>query len=282
MVIPLSLFSILAENREEVKSMGYYAYHLALREEALRGVRLALIPGAPERCTKIAQAFGEWQELAFHREFKSVLAKSEAGTIVVVSSGIGGSSLSILLEELARMGVRLFLRIGTCGAIQEHIEVGDLIISEGAVRLDGVSEHYAPLAYPACSDYTLLGLLEKACSETGYRYHRGITCSSATFYPGQERYDTFTGYIPRSLQGSLAEWQRLGVLNYEMEVATLFTVARVFGLRAGALCGVLVNRQRQETVPLEKVEEVENVLARVSAYAATLILQWLEEEDCVS
>ncbi len=262
--------------------MGYYAYHLALREEDLQGVRLALIPGAPERCTKIAQAFGEWQELAFHREFRTVLAYNAVGKILVVSSGIGGSSLSILLEELARMGVQIFLRVGTCGAIQEHIEVGDLIVSEGAVRLDGVSEHYAPLAYPACSDYTLLWLLKKACNEMGCRYHLGITCSSATFYPGQERYDTFTGYVPRALRGSFAEWQKLGVLNYEMEIATLFTVARVFGLKAGALCGVLVNREREEAVPVERVEEVETILARVSAHAATLILKWLEEGNGVS
>lgn len=253
--------------------MSYYAYHLALKKEDVRGVKLALVPGAPERCEKIAQAWGSFQVLSFHREFKSVLVQSPKGELLVVSSGIGGASLSIMMEELARLGIEVFLRVGTCGAIQEYVQVGDLVISEGAVRLDGVSTHYAPLSYPACADFELVQILKRACEEEQCRYHIGITCSSATFYPGQERYDTFTGYVVRDLQGSLREWQKLRVLNYEMEVATLFTMARVFGLRAGAICGVLVNRQKKETVSLEVVEEVEKRLALVAARSAELVLE---------
>ncbi|MGC8779179.1 MAG: nucleoside phosphorylase, partial [Candidatus Caldatribacteriaceae bacterium] len=159
------------------------------------------------------------------------------------------------------------LRVGTCGAIQEHIAIGDLVISEGAVRMDGVSCHYAPLAYPACADFELVQHLKRACEDLKYRYHIGVTCSSATFYPGQERYDTFTGYVLKEFQGSLEEWRRLRVLNYEMETATLFTMARVFGLRAGAICGVLVNRTREERVSPEVVNEVEEKLVRVTGRA---------------
>jgi len=266
----------------EVKSVGYYAYHLALGEEDLKGVEVAITPGAPERCEKIAGFIGSFQVLAFHREFKSVLASGKNGRVLVVSSGIGGASLSIMVEELARLGIKVFLRVGTCGAIQEEILVGDLVISEGAVRMDGVSCHYAPLAYPACADFGLVHCLKRACEDLQYRYHMGITCSSATFYPGQERYDTFTGYVLRELQGSLEEWRQLRVLNYEMEVATLLTVARVFGLRAGALCGVLVNRLQEENVSPEVVEKVEVRLAQVAGRTAELILDSLRGKDDVS
>ena len=252
--------------------MSYYSYHLAVSEEEVRGIKLALLPGAPERCWKIASAFGDGEELAFYREFKTVKAENESGKILVVSTGIGGSSLSIAVEELAQLGVRNFLRVGTCGAIQEGVAVGDLVISEGAVRMDGASPHYAPLSYPACANWEMVGALKKACELLKYRYHLGITCSSATFYPGQERYDTFSGYIISSLLGSKKKKKKLGVLNYEMEIATLFTVARVLGLRSGAICGVLVNRNQKEEVEREKIEEIENRLSQVAAKAAQLIL----------
>lgn len=249
------------------------AYHLGLSREDLQGATVALLPGAPERTEVLARAFGTCRVLAFHREFKSVLAESAAGKILVVSTGIGGPSLSIAVEELACLGVRWFIRVGTCGAIQKHIQVGDLIVSEGAVRCDGASEHYAPLAYPAVADFRVVALLQEACDASGVPYHVGITCSSATFYPGQERYDTFSRYVPRHFQGSLREWQALGVLNYEMEVATLFVIARVFGLHAGAVCGVLVNRTQEERVAEERIAEVEERLARVAALSARWILE---------
>jgi uridine phosphorylase len=250
----------------------YRAYHLGLSSNAIWGVSLALLPGAPERAETLAEAFGKPKILAFHREFKSVLAESKEGKVLVVSTGIGGPSLSIAVEELARLGVRWFIRVGTCGALQEDIALGDLVISEGAVRLDGASLHYAPLEYPAVADWETVRILKEACEEARVRYHIGVTCSSATFYPGQERYDTFSGYVPRSLQGSLKEWQTLRVLNYEMEVATLFVVARTFGLRAGAVCGVLVNRTKKEEVEEGVVERVEKNLAQVSALAVRRIL----------
>jgi len=105
---------------------------------------------------------------------------------LVVSTGIGGPSLSIAVEELAQLGVRLFLRVGTCGAIQEGIAVGDLVISEGAVRMDGASPHYAPLSYPACAHWEMVGALKKACELFEVSLSLRITCSSATFIPGRK------------------------------------------------------------------------------------------------
>jgi len=252
--------------------MKYYAYHLSLTEDDLRGATIALIPGAPERVITIAQEFGSHQEVAFHREYRSVVADDGKKTILVVSSGIGGPSLAIAIEELARLGIQTFIRVGTSGAIQDFIQVGDLIISEGAVRWDGTSDHYAPISYPACADFSVVLALNQAAQQLGYNYHSGITCTSSTFYPGQERYDTYNNYVIRSLQGSFQEWKKLKILNYEMEVATLFTITRVFGLKAGAICGVIVNRNYEENIDQKIIEGVEKKLARVSVQAAKILL----------
>jgi len=252
--------------------MKYYAYHLSMAEDDLRGATIALIPGAPERVVTIAQEFGPYQEIAFHREYRSVIADDGKDRILVVSSGIGGPSLAIAIEELARLGVQTYIRVGTSGAIQDFIQVGDLIISEGAVRMDGTSEHYAPMSFPACENFSVVTALNQAAKQLGYNHHSGITCTSATFYPGQERYDTFTHYVVRSLQGSLEEWKKLGILNYEMEIATLYTLARVFGLKAGAVCGIIVNRNQKEDVDLKTLQEVEERMSRVAVQAAKILL----------
>jgi len=249
-------------------------YHLALKRSDLAGARIALIPGDPWRCGVLASVFRVQKELAFHREFRSFWVQDEGEPALIVSSGIGGPSLSIAVEELAQLGVQFFLRLGTCGSIQEHIAPGELIISEGAVRMDGASLHYAPLAYPACASWGMVKLLREACLKLGYRFRTGITCSSATFYPGQERYDTYSGYVIRALQGSLEEWKRLGVLNYEMETATLFTMCRVLGLQAGAVCGVLVNRNSTEEVDSSLVEKVELKLALVGKEVVNALSSW--------
>ncbi len=255
--------------------MTYHAYHLHLSQEMVQGVRVALIPGAPERCSEIADFFGESHQIAYNREYRSVISESREGKILVVSSGIGGPSLAIAIEELVRLGIRYFLRVGTCGAIAADLNPVDLVVSEGAVRLDGTSGHYAPLPYPACADTEVTTLIVRACRELGFPYRAGITCSSATFYPGQERYDTFTGYVIRELQGSLDEWRRLGVLNYEMETATLFTMARVFGMRAGAVCAVLVNRLTSEEPDHATYKEAESRVSRAAVQTAKLILKEL-------
>jgi uridine phosphorylase len=128
------------------------------------------------------------------------------------------------------------------------VDVGDVIATTGAVRLDGASTHYAPIEYPAVADYTVVQALVGAARDTGTPAHVGVTCSCDTFYPGQERYDSYTGYVPRRFQGITEEWRRLQVLNYEMEAATLLTLTSAMGLRGGAVAGVVVNRTRAESI----------------------------------
>jgi uridine phosphorylase len=225
-------------------------FHLGLTRDQLRGATLAIVPGDPARVPRIAELLDDPIALASTREFTSMLAFTDGVPIVICSTGIGGPSTSIAVEELAQLGVDTFLRVGTTGAIQPDIDPGDVIVTTGAVRLDGASGHYAPLEYPAVADFTCTSALVAAATETtastAARLHVGITASSDTFYPGQERYDTVTGRVVQRFRGSMDEWRSLGVLNYEMESSTLFTMCATQGWRAGCVAGVLVNRTREE------------------------------------
>lgn len=216
-------------------------YHLGLSRGETAGARYVLLPGDPGRVELIAAAppLSGGRELAWKREFRTWLAYLNGEPVLVASTGIGGPSTSIAVEELAMLGVNTFIRVGTTGAIQPDIMVGDVIVTTGAVRMDGASTHYAPLEYPAVADYRIVEALVSAAKELGIPHHVGVTCSSDTFYPGQERPDAFRGYVPRRFRGMTEEWRRMNVLNYEMEAATLLTMCGVLELRGGCVTGVI-------------------------------------------
>lgn len=247
-------------------------FHLGLTQADLAGAKLAIIPGAPERVEKIAKQMDKPTFLASHREFTSYRAEIAGQGVIVCSTGIGGPSTSIAVEELAQLGINTFLRIGTTGAIQPTIKVGELLVTQGAVRLDGASSHFAPLCYPAVADFNCTQALVAAANAVGMSARVGITASSDTFYPGQERYDTYSGYVVENFKGSLAQWQQLGVMNYEMESATLFTMCSALGLRAGMIAGVIVNRTEQEIPDEAKQQHTETVAIKAVVEAAKRLL----------
>jgi len=243
-------------------------FHIGLKSSDLEGARLAIVPGDPARVERIARLLDDARPLASEREFTSWIGQVDDTPMVICSTGIGGPSTSIAVEELAQLGVRTFLRVGTTGAIQPGISPGDLIVSTGAVRLDGASRHFAPLEFPAVADFECTTALVDAARALGHEPNVGITASSDTFYPGQERYDTLSGRVTRELQGSFEHWRSLGVLNYEMESATLFTMCATQGLRAGCVAGVLVNRNDEEIPDEEAAHAVEAASLTVVVEAA--------------
>lgn len=250
--------------------MPRHVYHLDLDDDRIQGAQIALLPGDPGRVPSIAgmPPFLHGREVANKREYRSWLADLGGVSVLVMSTGIGGPSTSIAVDELAQLGVRTFLRVGTTGAIQPHIAVGDVVITTGAVRLDGASRHYAPIEYPAVAHYQVIQALVQAAQEEGVAFHAGITCSSDTFYPGQERFDSYSGYVPRQFQGATEEWRRLQVLNYEMEAATLLTICSALGLRGGCVEGVIVNRTAGENITRADLERGEQNAVRVAVRAA--------------
>jgi uridine phosphorylase len=247
-------------------------FHLGIGRADVAGATLAIIPGDPGRVARIAALLDDPVPLASTREFTSMRGTLDGAGVIVCSTGIGGPSTSIAVEELAQLGVTTFLRVGTTGAIQPDIEPGDVIVTTGAVRLDGASHHFAPSEFPAVPDFACTTALVEAGRAAGVALHIGVTASSDTFYPGQERYDTVSGHVARRFRGSLAEWQELGVLNYEMEAATLFTMSAALGLRSGCVAGVLVNRTRDEIPADDAAERVEDVTIGVVVDAARRLL----------
>ena len=248
-------------------------FHLGVSRADLGGARLAIVPGDPARVERIASHLEQPVFLGARREFTLWRGHLGGQPVVVCSTGIGGPSTSIAVEELSQLGVETFLRVGTTGAIQEHIAVGDLIVTTGSVRLDGASQHFAPLEFPAVAHFDCTAaLVEAARGVEGAAVHIGVTASSDTFYPGQERYDTRTGHVPRRFRGSLEEWRALGVLNYEMESATLLTMCAASGLRAGCIAGVLVNRTTDETPDEASIAAVEHRAVNAVLAAAHRLL----------
>lgn len=250
-------------------------FHLGLNFTDLQGATLAILPGDPNRVKKIALLMDSPKYLSSYREFTTWSARLNKNKIIICSTGIGGASTSIVVEELSQLGIRTFLRIGTAGAIQKYIKVGDILIITAAVRCDGASQHFAPLEFPAVSDLSCSTALIKAAKKIGVTWHSGITISTDTFYPGQERKDTYSGYIIKKLKNSLKEWKNIGIMSYEMESATLFTMcATQKKLRAGAVTGVIINRTQKNEIPNHAlIKKTEHQAIKVVIEAAQILLQ---------
>lgn len=218
-------------------------YHIACGPEDV--APSVLLPGDPARVAKIASLWDSSREVAFHREFHTMTGKYKGVPISCTSTGIGSPATAIAVEEFSRIGVATFIRVGTCGGIQKDQQLGDLIISTGAVRLEGASRDYVIPEYPAVAHYKVVEALIEAAERLKFRYHVGITASTDTFYIGQGR-PGYHGYFPSHKEHIFQNMQRAGVKNFEMEVSCLLTLATLFGKRAGAVCVVITNRVTDE------------------------------------
>ncbi|HTT26259.1 MAG TPA: nucleoside phosphorylase [Thermoplasmata archaeon] len=208
-----------------------------------------LIPGDPDRATAIAESWDDHRPLREHREFRSFRGRYRGVDVGTVSAGIGGPSMSIVVDELAQVGARTLLRVGSCGAVGAGIRGGDLVISLAAARFEGTSESFAPLGYPAVADPGVYEALRASAEDLGVRFHTGITATVGTFYPEQDR-PGFAGAVAGVRERfPVRDFARLRIVNVEMECATLLTVASVFGLRAGAVCTVYGDSAGGDPVP---------------------------------
>ena len=245
--------------------------HLRLTEGMLRGASLAFIPGDPGRVPRIAAHLDSSRELARNREYVCYGGMVGDRPAIVCSGGIGGPSTAICLEELAQVGIRTIVRVGTTGTIQPYIAIGNAIICQAAVRLEGTSQHFAPIEFPAVADYAVTTALVKAAAASTLKHHLGITVTSDTFYPGQERYDTFTGRVLPRFQGSMQLWRELGALNFEMEAAAVFVACQALGLKAGCILGVVANRTHSEAIAEAEVEGIEEAVIRIAVAAISYL-----------
>lgn len=223
----------------------------------------ALLPGDPDRVRLMAAL---WEQAAVYdvaRGFRAATGRFEGVPIAAFATGIGGPSFEVAFVDAARLGIETFIRVGTTGALREEIACGDLVINEASVRLDGTSRLYVRDEYPAAASYQVTQALVDACDDLGVRYHVGIGATAASFFTGQGR-RSFGGYVPPQAQALIPELQAANVLNLEMEAATLFTLARLFGLRSGAVCAVVANRVTGEWNEADGIEKA----CRVASAAA--------------
>ena len=200
-----------------------------------------LLPGDPGRVDRIVKSWETGRVLSFNREYKVATGTCHGCPISAISSGIGSPSLGIAVEEAAQIGCHTFVRVGSTGAIQENIEIGDLMIDQAAVRFEGTSHQYVFGEYPAFASLEVTLSLVEAAEELGYRYHLGLNASTDSFYVGQAR-PGFHDYLPAFQKERFEELRNTRVTNYEMEPAALFVISSLYGLRSGVVSVVIANR----------------------------------------
>jgi uridine phosphorylase len=215
-------------------------YHLKLAPGDV--APYVLLPGDPGRVPLVASLWDEAREVASNREFVTFTGTYEGVPISCTSTGIGCPSTAIAMEELARVGATTFVRIGTCGTLQDHVRNGDLAIFDSAARYDGTSRLYAPLEFPAVASHDVVRASIAAGQALGMRCHVGTTRTADTFYalhgrPGS----SFNDYWQSSWREHFEDQRRLNVLAAEMEASVIFVLARIWGLRAGGVAVVLDN-----------------------------------------
>ena len=214
-------------------------YHIRCKRGDVE--RYVLLPGDPERVDLIAAEWSDARRIANYREHRTFSGHVGEVPITCCSTGAGGGSTSSAFEELAILGADTFIRVGTTAALQPDIECGDVVISSAAMRHDGTSQAYVDPAYPAAAHYAVTAALVEAAERLSLRYHVGVSCSTSSFYCGQGR-PGFNGYEQSFFRDKVDDLRRAGVLNFEMEAATIFTLAGLYGLRSGAVCTVIANR----------------------------------------
>ena len=205
-------------------------YHVGLLAEEVG--KYVLYPGDPARTEVVAKFLDGAREVAFNREYRTFTGIVAGSAVSAISSGMGGPSVAIGMEELRELGVHTFLRVGTCGATQPEIKLGDLVIATGAVRTEGTGDGYVPKEFPAVADYAVVTALLESAREMGAPHHLGIVRAVDALYS-----DLLPDTMPDGpgLRAELAMWARAGVLANDMETSTLFVVGSVRKLRAGSL-----------------------------------------------
>lgn len=234
----------------------------------------AILPGDPGRVEAIARQLEEPRFLASNREYTVWTARAAGQPVFICSTGIGGPSAAIAVEELYLAGVRTFIRIGTCGAMQMDIKGGDLVVATAAVRHEGTSLHYAPIEYPASADYRVTAALVQAAEESGRQVHVGVVHAKDSFY-GQ--HDPARMPVARELLDKWEAMKRLGVLASEMEAAAIYTAAAALGARAGCLLHVIWNQER-EAAGLDNPRDEDTTAAVICAARAVQLLAEREEK----
>ena len=220
-------------------------YHTQLRPGDVG--EYVILPGDPKRCKKIAEHFEDATLIADNREYVTYTGFLDGVKVSVTSTGIGGPSASIALEELVNCGAHTFVRVGTCGGIDLDVKGGDIVIATGAIRMEGTSKEYAPIEYPAVADIDVVNALRGAGKKLGYTCHTGVVQCKDSFY-GQ--HDPQLMPVSYELMNKWEAWKKMGCKASEMESAALFIVANYRKVRCGS-CFLVVGNQERNALGME-------------------------------
>ncbi len=216
-------------------------YHLQIKPGDIG--EYVILPGDPKRCKKIAELLEDAQLIADSREFVTYTGFLDGVKVSVTSTGIGGPSASIAMEELYRCGATTFIRIGTSGGMQLDVHGGDLVIATGAIRMEGTSKEYAPIEFPAVAHYEVVNALIEASDKLEYTRHVGVVQCKDAFYGQHEPATKPVGY---ELMNKWNAWVECGTLASEMESAAMFVVASYLKVRVGSVFLVIANQEREK------------------------------------
>lgn len=216
-------------------------YHIGLKNGDVG--EYVILPGDPKRCEKIAKYFANSVKVADKREFVTYTGYLDGTKVSVTSTGIGGPSSAIALEELVKVGAKTFIRVGTCGGIDTNVKGGDIVIATGAIRAEGTSREYAPIEFPAVPNLEIVNALVSGSKKLGYEYHAGVVQCKDSFY-GQHSPQVMP--VSNELLNKWEAWKRLGCLASEMESAALFIVGSYLKVRIGSVFLVVANQEREK------------------------------------
>ena len=227
-----------------------------------------IMPGDPKRCAKIAEHFDNAKLVADVREYVTYTGTLDGVKVSVTSTGIGGPSASIAIDELAKCGAKTFIRVGTCGGMQEDVMGGDIVIATGAIRMEGTSREFAPIEFPAVPNLDVTNALVQAAKNLGVRNHAGVVQCKDSFF-GQHEPEIMP--VSYELQNKWEAWLRLGCLASEMESAALFIAGSFLRVRVGS-CFLVVANQERAKKGLENKQAHDTELAIKTAVEALRIL----------
>lgn len=251
-------------------------YHIGFgRSDLPEGTTIALLSGDPERSHAIAtERLDDGRALSRNRGLDAFVATLPGGRpVVCATSGMGAPSASIVVNELVQTGITTIIRIGTSGSIQEHVRVGDVVIGSACLTNQGAALDIAPPSYPSAADPFLTVALAHAAEDRGIAHHVGVMASADTFFEGQERSASSANpHLLRRITGMVDEYRDLGILNFEMEAGTLFTMGGVYGFAAGCVCGIIAQRTESEHVDLARKDQaIANAIEVAVAAADTWV-----------
>ncbi|WP_461257921.1 uridine phosphorylase [Treponema sp. R80B11-R83G3] len=216
-------------------------YHVDFDDS--HGALYAILPGDPGRVEKIASHFDNPRFFHQNREYTTWLGEVSGKTVMAISTGMGGPSTAIAVEELFKTGVRNFIRIGTCGGMALPVLGGDIVIATGAIRMEGTTKEYVPIEFPAVANLDVTNALVQAAKNLNQKWHTGIVQCKDSFY-GQHSPDRMpSGY---ELKDKWEAWIKAGCLASEMESSTLYIVSQILGARAGCVLNVVWNQEREK------------------------------------